>query len=121
MPTYDYQCESCDHSFELFQGINAPVETVCPKCNEPKLRRLIGTGAAVVFKGSGFYQTDYRTEGYKKSAAADKTGSTPSSGTDSSSSKGSESTSSKSESSASTSSSTSSTSGGTSSTGNSAT
>jgi putative FmdB family regulatory protein len=71
MPTYDYECQDCGHTFELFQGINAPVETRCPKCEKETLKRLIGTGAAVVFKGSGFYQTDYRSEGYKKSAAAD--------------------------------------------------
>ncbi|MDZ4849487.1 MAG: FmdB family zinc ribbon protein [Pirellulaceae bacterium] len=71
MPTYDYECDACDHKFELFQSIMAPVEKTCPKCKKKKLRRLIGTGAAIVFKGSGFYQTDYRSESYKKSASAD--------------------------------------------------
>ncbi|MGE0606087.1 MAG: FmdB family zinc ribbon protein [Pirellulales bacterium] len=71
MPTYDYQCDACDHKFELFQGINDPLKKKCPECGKNKLRRLFGTGAAIVFKGSGFYQTDYRSEGYKKSAAAD--------------------------------------------------
>ena len=71
MPTYDYECEACDHKFELFQSISADPEKKCPKCKKMKLRRLIGTGAAVVFKGSGFYQTDYRSDSYKKSAAAD--------------------------------------------------
>ncbi|MCY2985818.1 MAG: zinc ribbon domain-containing protein [Planctomycetota bacterium] len=75
MPTYDYECDACDHKFELFQSIMAEVEKKCPKCKKMKLRRLIGTGAAVVFKGSGFYQTDYRSESYKKSAASDKSGS----------------------------------------------
>jgi putative FmdB family regulatory protein len=72
MPTYDYVCDACEHTFEEFQGINDPFLTKCPQCKKKKLRRLFGTGAAVVFKGSGFYQTDYRSEGYKKAAAADK-------------------------------------------------
>ena len=56
---------------ELFQGINDPVKKKCPDCGKNKLKRLFGTGAAIVFKGSGFYQTDYRSEGYKKAAKAD--------------------------------------------------
>ena len=72
MPTYDYECDACGHEFELFQGINDPVQRKCPKCGKLKLRRLFGTGAAVVFKGSGFYQTDYRSESYKKAAEKDK-------------------------------------------------
>lgn len=71
MPTYDYECDACGHRFELFQSISADPEKKCPECKKLKLRRLIGTGAAVVFKGSGFYQTDYRSDSYKKSAAAD--------------------------------------------------
>ena len=71
MPTYDYECDACGHRFELFQSISADPERKCPACKKLKLRRLIGTGAAVVFKGSGFYQTDYRSDSYKKSAAAD--------------------------------------------------
>ena len=57
---------------ELFQGINDPVKKKCPECGKNKLKRLFGTGAAIVFKGSGFYQTNYRSEGYKKAAKADK-------------------------------------------------
>jgi putative FmdB family regulatory protein len=72
MPTYDYVCDACEHEFELFQSITDPVKRKCPKCGKPKLRRLIGTGAAIMFKGSGFYKTDYRSESYKKQAAADK-------------------------------------------------
>ena len=72
MPTYDYHCDSCDHEFELFQSIKADPEKKCPECGKRKLRRLIGPGAAIVFKGSGFYATDYRSESYKKAAAADK-------------------------------------------------
>ena len=71
MPTYDYECDACGHRFELYQSISADPERKCPECKKLKLRRLIGTGAAVVFKGSGFYQTDYRSDSYKKSAAAD--------------------------------------------------
>ncbi|MGH7137056.1 MAG: FmdB family zinc ribbon protein [Pirellulales bacterium] len=72
MPTYDYVCDACDHKFELFQPITAEPEKKCPECKKRKLRRLIGPGAAIVFKGSGFYQTDYRSESYKKRAEADK-------------------------------------------------
>jgi putative FmdB family regulatory protein len=74
MPTYDYECDACGHEFELFQGINDPVQRKCPECGKPKLRRLFGTGAAVVFKGSGFYQTDYRSDSYKKAAEKEKKG-----------------------------------------------
>jgi putative FmdB family regulatory protein len=73
MPTYDYQCDACDHRFELFQSITESPKRKCPLCGRRKLRRLIGPGAAIVFKGSGFYTTDYRSESYKKAAAAEKT------------------------------------------------
>ena len=72
MPTYDYRCTACKHTFEEFQSMTAKVLKKCPACGKPALERLIGTGAALVFKGSGFYQTDYRSEGYKKSAESDK-------------------------------------------------
>ena len=72
MPTYDYHCDACEHEFELFQGISEPHKRKCPECGKLKLRRLFGTGAAVVFKGSGFYQTDYRSDSYKKGAEAEK-------------------------------------------------
>ncbi|MEM9365985.1 MAG: zinc ribbon domain-containing protein [Planctomycetota bacterium] len=71
MPTYDYACEACGYTTEIFQGINDPVKKKCPECGKNKLQRQFGTGAAIVFKGSGFYQTDYRSEGYKKAAKAD--------------------------------------------------
>jgi putative FmdB family regulatory protein len=71
MPTYDYECDDCGHTFELFQSISEAVKKKCPDCGKPKLRRLFGTGAAVVFKGSGFYQTDYRSDSYKKAAEKD--------------------------------------------------
>jgi len=72
MPTYDYECDACGHEFELFQPISEAVKRKCPKCGKLKLRRLFGTGAAVVFKGSGFYETDYRSESYKKGAEKEK-------------------------------------------------
>ncbi len=72
MPTYDYICDACTHEFEAFESIKADPQTVCPTCHETKLRRKIGPGAAILFKGSGFYQTDYRSESYKKGAQADK-------------------------------------------------
>jgi putative FmdB family regulatory protein len=72
MPTYDYRCKACNHEFEEFQSMTAPVLKKCPKCGKATLERLIGIGAAVVFKGSGFYQTDYRSESYRKAADADK-------------------------------------------------
>ena len=72
MPTYDYVCDACGHTFELFQSMTDSVKRTCPQCRKRKLRRLIGTGGAIMFKGSGFYQTDYRSESYKKAAAADK-------------------------------------------------
>ena len=76
MPTYDYECDDCGHAFELFQSITAAVKRKCPECGKFRLRRLFGTGAAVVFKGSGFYQTDYRSDSYKKAAEAEKKAST---------------------------------------------
>src|SRR5258707_7464770 len=86
MPTYDYICDACNHEFEAFESIKADPQTVCPQCQEPTLRRKIGGGAAIIFKGSGFYQTDYRSESYKKHAAADKPSESSSKPADSSSS-----------------------------------
>jgi putative FmdB family regulatory protein len=71
VPTYDYRCNACAHTFEHFQSMKDAPLRVCAECGKRALERLIGTGAAVIFKGSGFYQTDYRSEGYKKAAAAD--------------------------------------------------
>lgn len=91
MPTYDYLCDACGHKFELFQSISDPLQRKCPQCKKLKLRRLFGTGGAVVFKGSGFYQTDYRSDSYKKAASADSAsseGKTSKSGDGASSSKG---------------------------------
>ncbi len=71
MPTYDYECDGCGHKFELFQSIKDEPIRKCPECKKLKLRRLFGTGAALMFKGSGFYTTDYRSDSYKKAAQAD--------------------------------------------------
>ncbi len=72
MPTYDYMCESCGCQFEQFQTIRAKPLRACPKCGKKRLKRLIGTGAGIIFKGSGFYQTDYRSESYKKAQESEK-------------------------------------------------
>lgn len=76
MPTYEYVCDACEHEFELFQSMSASVKRKCPECGKLKLKRLIGIGSGVIFKGSGFYQTDYRSDSYKKAAEADKKAST---------------------------------------------
>lgn len=68
MPTYEYKCQSCGHEFELFQQMSDAVKKKCPVCAKLQLKRLIGSGSAVMFKGSGFYETDYRSESYKKDA-----------------------------------------------------
>ena len=60
MPTYDYRCEACRHEMEVFQSMSAERLTKCPACGESRLRRLIGSGAGIIFKGSGFYETDYK-------------------------------------------------------------
>jgi putative FmdB family regulatory protein len=71
MPTYEYQCQKCGHTFEQFQSIKAePLQKCVQKGCRGKVRRLIGAGAGLLFKGSGFYITDYRSEGYKKAAKA---------------------------------------------------
>ena len=71
MPTYDYECQGCGHEFEKFQNMSANSLRKCPECGERKLQRLIGPGAGVIFKGSGFYETDYRSDSYKKAASKD--------------------------------------------------
>jgi len=71
MPTYDYHCKNCDHDFELFQSMSAGVKKKCPECGKMTLERLIGTGSAVIFKGSGFYETDYRSKSYSNDKDAD--------------------------------------------------
>lgn len=87
MPTYDYECDACDASWELFQKMTDEPVKKCPECGKKKARRLFGTGAAVMFKGSGFYETDYRSKDYKKSAEADKKAAKDGSGSSADSSK----------------------------------
>ncbi len=70
MPTYEYECRKCGHHFERFQSISAPPVKRCPEC-KGAVKRLLGTGAGLLFKGSGFYITDYRSDGYKQSAKSD--------------------------------------------------
>ncbi len=72
MPTYDFKCDACQHSFEEFQSMSAKPLKKCPKCGKMSVKRLIGTGAALIFKGSGFYETDYRSDSYQKAAKAEK-------------------------------------------------
>ncbi len=68
MPTYAYTCQHCRHQFDAFQSITARPLRKCPHCGKAGLKRLIGTGAGIIFKGSGFYCTDYRSDGYKTAA-----------------------------------------------------
>ncbi|MDP6016547.1 MAG: zinc ribbon domain-containing protein [Candidatus Latescibacteria bacterium] len=80
MPTYEYECKKCGHQFETVQSIKDDRLKKCPKSECPdgsgkgKVERLIGAGGGLLFKGSGFYITDYRSDNYKKSAKADKPG-----------------------------------------------
>jgi putative FmdB family regulatory protein len=78
MPTYEYQCDACEHNFDEFQSITDKPLKKCPKCGKRKLRRIFGAGAAILFKGSGFYQTDYRSESYKSAAKAEQESPKPS-------------------------------------------
>ncbi|MBI4368235.1 MAG: zinc ribbon domain-containing protein [Candidatus Omnitrophica bacterium] len=71
MPTYEYQCDACSHQFEQFQSITAEAIKICPVC-QGSVRRLIGKGGGIIFKGTGFYQTDYRSTSYQKKAEAEK-------------------------------------------------
>lgn len=80
MPTYDYRCRACEHTFERFQSITAKPVRRCPECGKNQVERLISGGAGLIFKGSGFYITDYRSEGYKQSAKGESTTSAPAGG-----------------------------------------
>ncbi len=73
MPTYGYICENCGNEFEQFQSITSNPLKKCSECDKMKLKRLIGAGAGVIFKGSGFHQTDYRSDSYKADAKKDAT------------------------------------------------
>lgn len=77
MPTYDYRCEACEHTLELFQKITESPKKKCPACGKSKLKRLIGGGAGFLFKGSGFYLTDYRSDSYKAAEKSDSASPTP--------------------------------------------
>jgi putative FmdB family regulatory protein len=87
MPNYDYECSKCRKTFEIFQSMNDKTFTVCPKekCRmkswgKGSVKRLLGGGAGLIFKGSGFYTTDYRSEGYKNAAKKDSAASAPAKG-----------------------------------------
>ena len=72
MPTYEYECQKCGHAFEKFQSMrDAPIKK-CPVCGKLSVKRLLGAGAGLIFKGSGFYETDYRSASYQAAAKADK-------------------------------------------------
>ena len=89
MPTYDYECSQCGHKWEEFHSITAKPLRKCPDCGKLKAKRVIGAGGGIIFKGSGFYQTDYRSSSYKKDAAADTKTQSPSSDSKSSGDSGS--------------------------------
>lgn len=74
MPTYEYACDKCDHRFDYFQSMRDDPLVTCPECNEDALRRVIGAGAGLIFKGSGFYQTDYKNNGSQSGAKGDSAG-----------------------------------------------
>ncbi len=80
MPTYDYRCAACGHELEVFQTITEAPKKKCPRCGKRKLERRIGGGAALLFKGSGFYATDYRSDSYKKAVDAENKGGASSEG-----------------------------------------
>lgn len=84
MPTYEYECDACAHTFEELQSFSDAPLTECPRCGKKQLRRLFGTGAAVIFKGSGFYETDYRSDSYKKAAKSEQESSSKPNSTDTS-------------------------------------
>lgn len=74
MPTYEYICDACGNEFEKFQSMSADPVKKCPKCGKNKVQRKISTGGGIIFKGGGFYETDYRGDAYKKAAEAEKSG-----------------------------------------------
>jgi len=77
MPTYEYKCTACGHTFEAFQSITEEPVRICPACGKPDVQRLISAGAGLLFKGSGFYITDHRSESYQKAAKKDTNSSKP--------------------------------------------
>jgi putative FmdB family regulatory protein len=85
VPTYDYICDACGHHLEIFHSMSEKARKKCPACGKLKLVRQIGSGGGVIFKGAGFYETEYRSESYKKGESAAKSASKPSPKGDSSS------------------------------------
>jgi putative FmdB family regulatory protein len=77
MPTYEYACEACKHTWEEFQSMKAEPTKVCPSCKKKKAKRLISAGGGLLFKGSGFYITDYRSDSYKNAAKSDSSNAAP--------------------------------------------
>lgn len=77
MPTYDYRCKACGHTFELYQTMSEGEKRKCPQCAKNSLERLIGAGAALIFKGSGYYLTDYRSKSYEEGAKAERDAAKP--------------------------------------------
>lgn len=71
MPTYDFRCRACGHCFEAMQSMSEKPLEICPKCGKPEVERLISAGGGLLFKGSGFYITDYRKDSYKKDSKKD--------------------------------------------------
>jgi putative FmdB family regulatory protein len=77
MPTYDYRCKACGHTFELYQTMSEGEKRKCPQCAKNSLERLIGAGAGLIFKGSGYYLTDYRSKSYEEGAKAERDAAKP--------------------------------------------
>ena len=77
MPTYQYECDACDHSFEILQSMLDEKLKKCPQCGKNELHRLIGAGSGIIFKGSGFYETDYKKKGSSKEASGKTSTGTP--------------------------------------------
>lgn len=75
MPTYEYKCRACDHRFDAFQSMTEPPLSTCPHCGKDEVERLISPGGGLLFKGSGFYITDYRKDSYKREAKKESTSS----------------------------------------------
>ena len=90
MPTYEYECSACGHEFEELQSMQEPKLLKCPKCKKNKLQRLIGTGSGVIFKGTGFYETDYKRKSGSEASScpAAKSGACPNSSSCPAASKG---------------------------------
>lgn len=82
MPTYEYKCRACGHEFEEFQPISAKPVRKCPQCGKLAVNRLISTGGGIIFRGSGFYETDYRSESYKAEAKKESDNGKPAAATD---------------------------------------